>query len=313
MKTLKTTGISYDDRYFDEETLLSLVAGRLCPPGASVDELALGMSPLGMSPLRDARMAFREACCDLADSTVLALALNVSECQRDAMFAEAVRRQWRGTAGEDADCPPIGHDVTVTLDGAIEHRIDDTLVLVLPGTLAAREDASERIGFAVAQARLAVDALVLLTASCGVDVALLVPKRAETVRFVLQQYGGAILLHAPPFAHDEAAVRSSHGSAGEARLLTVLGFVRRATTPLWIAERLLADLPPAERGRAALDLLFNLRLTAMRCSGRAAMLRRIPALPRASRGFIDALADAVGASRVCPLPPQRMEAVAAAG
>ncbi|MEL6767900.1 MAG: hypothetical protein AAFP17_12025, partial [Pseudomonadota bacterium] len=122
--------------------------------------------------------------------------------------------------------------------------------------------------------------------------------RAETVRFVTQQYAGAILLHAPLLTESEG-----QGPAAEARLLAVLGFVRRAMTPLWIAEHLLAGLPVEERGAAAAELLFHMKLMAMPFSGRTAVLRRLAELPRASHGFIDALADAIAASRACAPPP----------
>ncbi|MEL6480857.1 MAG: hypothetical protein AAFQ75_05350 [Pseudomonadota bacterium] len=297
MKTLRKTGVKFDERYFDGEILQAIAAGRLCP-GRPQNPAVL----LGVPVPEDPRMAFREAWRDLADSPRLAMRLGGPGQDRETLFAHAMRRQWQGAAGMDGACPPIRHEVVALDDGRLEHLIDGVPVLrlaaVWPAGPADRAAFSDRITFVVAHARLSVDALVLVAASGGVDVPVLVQARAETVRFVIQQYTGVIMLHAPLLIEGDET-----GAAAEARLLAVLGFVRRAMTPLWIAETLLAGLPAAARGPAAAELLFHLKLMAMPFSGRTAVLRRLAELPQASHGFIDALAVASAASEACCAPP----------
>ncbi|MEM9763194.1 MAG: hypothetical protein AAF968_11885 [Pseudomonadota bacterium] len=297
MKTLGKTGVEFDERYFDGEILQAIAAGTLCPGSARSPGVLLGV-PVPEDP----RIAFREAWRDLADSPRLAMHQGGPRQDWETLFAQAMRGQWQGTAGRDGVCPPIRHEVIALDDGRLEHLIDDVPVLRLsaqwPMGSADRAEFSDRITFVVAHARVSVDALVLLAASGGVDVPVLAKARAETVRFVIQQYTGAVMLHAPLLVESEG-----QGAAAEARLLAVLGFVRRAMTPLWIVERLLAGLSAADRGPAAAELLFHLKLMAMPFSGRTAVLRRLAELPQASHGFIEALAVASAASQACCAPP----------
>ncbi|MEL6768036.1 MAG: hypothetical protein AAFP17_12715, partial [Pseudomonadota bacterium] len=195
MKTLRKTGVKFDERYFDGEILQAMAAGMLCP-GRAASPGALPSVLLGVPVPEDPRTAFREAWRDLADSPRLAMRLGGAGREQETLFAEAMRRQWQGAAGMDGDCPPIRHEVATLDDGALEHRIDGVPVLRLaamwPGGPEGRAAFSERIGFIVAHARLSVDALVLVAASGGADVPVLAAARAETVRFVTQQYAGAI-------------------------------------------------------------------------------------------------------------------------
>ncbi|MEM7499827.1 MAG: hypothetical protein AAF371_17780 [Pseudomonadota bacterium] len=280
MRVLQGSGVAYDAAYFDAETLRALFDGRLRP--------CAGLSGAAHVPA-DARAIFREVWQDLAECPGLGGARASGGGVSEALFAETMRRRWQAGAVAAESFPAVEHRIRPAPCGGVTHLIGDAAVIEIPPASDPDGAVSDRIAFIIAAARLVVDALTLVAASSGVRVAAMAEARDEAMRFVVQQYGGAIMVNAGRFG----ALAATAGSAEE-RLRRVVRLLRDAMTPMWIVERLLQGIGQAERRQTAADVLFDIALMSIPRDGKAAALR-LPSLG-GMEGVLLADLDAVDAA-----------------